>query len=222
MGRAIESLALARGHEIVGRLDIADAPPFPQADVAIEFTQPEAAVRNLVQCFEQRLPVVCGTTGWGSELSHVRAACEQNNGTLFYSSNFSLGVNIFFKINEHLARIMDSQSDYDVTLSETHHTHKKDAPSGTAITLAEGIVKNVQRKENWTTEPGDAKLLTVSSSRIDPAPGTHVVRYRSNVDELEIRHTAFSRTGFASGALAVAEWLPGRRGVLTMDDFLKF
>ena len=149
MGKAIEKIALERGHEIAGRVDLNDSPPYPAADVAIEFSQPESAIKNIHQCVDQGIPVVCGTTGWLNQKEAVENYCRQHNGTLFYSSNFSLGVNIFFKINEYLARLMNRHAEYDVTIDETHHTQKRDAPSGTAITLAEGIIKNLSRKKKW-------------------------------------------------------------------------
>ena len=223
MGKAIEKIALERGHKIAGRFDLNDQPPYPKADVAIEFSQPESAIQNIRQCIDQKIPVVCGTTGWLKTKDAVEDYCNKNNGTLFYSSNFSLGVNIFFKVNEYLARLMDRQPDYNVIIDETHHTQKKDAPSGTAISLAEGIIKNLAWKKEWTTKPNAVKeALVISSFRIDPAPGTHTVTYQSVVDDIEIKHTAHSREGFAKGAVMVAEWLPGKKGILSMSDFLKF
>lgn len=224
MGKTIESIARKRGHEIVGKMDVGDTlADFNQpADVAIEFTQPEAVVANLKACIDKGIPVVCGTTGWLQKRHEVEEYCRVKNGTLFYSSNYSLGVNIFFKINEYLARIMDRYPDYSVAIDETHHTEKKDAPSGTAITLAEGIINNLKRKKEWAS--GATKktgTLVINSFRVDPAPGTHVVRYQSAIDELEITHTAHSREGFALGAVLVAEWLAGKKGIYTMDDFLK-
>lgn len=223
MGKAIEQVARERGHEIAGRIDLHDAPPFPSADVAIEFTQPESAVANIRQCLDQRIPVVCGTTGWQSKKKEVEMYCAQTGGTVFYSSNFSLGVQIFFKLNEYLARLMDGYPDYEVSIDETHHTQKKDAPSGTGITLAEGILKNLTRKKSWTkVNNNDPEEIVINSFRMDPDPGTHVVNYRSSIDDIEIKHHAHSRAGFARGAVLVAEWIRGKTGVLTMDDFLKF
>lgn len=224
MGKTIESIARKRGHEIVGKMDVGDTliDMYQSADVAIEFTQPEAVVANLKACIDKGIPVVCGTTGWLQKRHEVEEYCRVKNGTLFYSSNYSLGVNIFFKINEYLARIMDRYPDYSVAIDETHHTEKKDAPSGTAITLAEGIINNLKRKKEWAS--GATKktgTLVINSFRVDPAPGTHVVRYQSAIDDLEITHTAHSREGFALGAVLVAEWLAGKKGIYTMDDFLK-
>ena len=223
MGRAIETIALERGHEIAGRFDLNDRPPYPKADVAIEFSQPESAIENIRQCIDQKIPVVCGTTGWLKKKEEIEDYCNKNNGALFYSSNFSMGVNVFFKVNEYLASLMDRQSDYNVTIDEAHHTQKKDAPSGTAISLAEGIIKNLARKKEWTTKDNaDPAAIVINSFRIDPAAGTHSVKYQSVIDDIEIRHTAHSREGFAKGAVMVSEWLPGKKGILTMTDFLKF
>ena len=223
MGKAIEKVAFERGHQIAGRIDLNDHPPYPHADVAIEFSQPESAIENIRQCIHQKIPVICGTTGWLKKKEEVEDYCLKNDGTLFYSSNFSMGVNIFFRLSEYLAHLMDRHPEYDVTINETHHTQKKDAPSGTAITLAEGIIRKLARKKEWVTpKPSNAESLVISSIRIDPAPGTHVVKYQSAVDDIEIRHTAHSREGFARGAVLVAEWLPGKKGIFSMDDFLKF
>jgi 4-hydroxy-tetrahydrodipicolinate reductase len=224
MGKTIESIARKRGHEIVGKIDAGDTlADFSQpADVAIEFTQPEAVVANLKACLDKGIPVVCGTTGWLQQQHEVEEHCRVKNGTLFYSSNYSLGVNLFFKINEYLARIMDRYPDYSVAIDETHHTEKKDAPSGTAITLAEGVIKNLKRKKEWALGATEKTgTLVINSFRVDPAPGTHVVRYHSAIDDIEITHTAHSREGFALGAVLVAEWLAGKKGIYTMDDFLK-
>lgn len=225
MGKAIEKIAISRGHEIVGAIDQREQLLnfTGSADVAIEFTQPESVVGNLRYCFETKIPVVCGTTGWLQHRPEVEAYCQQQHGGFFYASNFSLGVNLFFKVNEFLAKLMSRQTGYDVTMEETHHTQKKDAPSGTAITLAEGILKNLPFKKKWvhdvTPSPED---LVITSFRQDPVPGTHVITYRSAVDDIEIKHTAHSREGFALGAVMVAEWMNGRTGSYSMDDFLKF
>lgn len=224
MGRTIERIAQSRGHEIVGRIDVGDRiDSFNETvDVAIEFTQPEAAVHNLKSCFDKGIPVVCGTTGWLAHKEEVEAHCRHANGTFLYASNFSLGVNIFFKLNAFLAKLMDRYDQYEVSIDETHHTQKKDAPSGTAITLAEGVMSSLKRKKFWTREPDeDPNALVINSFREDPAPGTHVVKYTSQVDDIEIIHTAHTREGFALGAVLVAEWLAGKKGVYTMDDFLQ-
>jgi len=224
MGKTIEKIAQSRGHEIVGKIDVGDdlAMFDKRVDAAIEFTQPEAAVHNLKACFEKEIPVVCGTTGWLQHLDEIEILCQEKNGTLLYSSNFSLGVNLFFKLNEYLSKLMDRYSQYEVSIDETHHTQKKDAPSGTAITLAQGVMKNLKRKKEWSLGATEnPHSLVINSFRIDPAPGTHVVKYSSEVDDIEITHTAHSREGFALGAVLVAEWLAGKKGIYTMDDFLQ-
>ena len=225
MGKAIEAMAEKRGHTIIARIDTPDSPErdeIPNADVAIEFSQPDAVVRNLEICFEAKIPVVCGTTGWLDKRSEIENSCLQNDGTFFYASNFSLGVNILFKVNEYLAQIMRQYPDYDVSIDEIHHTQKLDAPSGTAITLAETIIKKLDQKIKWvntqTTDPGS---LVINSFRQDPTPGTHTVKYTSVIDNIEIKHTAHSRDGCVLGTLLVAEWIRGKKGVLGMTDFLK-
>lgn len=212
MGKAIEKIAVQRGHTIVGRVDVESSDTIaPGADVAIEFTQPGSAVDNITRCLAAGIPVVCGTTGWLEKLTDVNASVLKHNGAFFYASNYSLGVNIFFKVNEYLAKLMASQEAYEVSIDETHHTQKKDAPSGTAITLKEGVVKYNSNKQ-----------VPINSYRVDPAPGTHIVKYKSSVDDIEITHTAHSREGFALGAVLVAEWIRGRKGTFTMNDFLPF
>ncbi|HMV09642.1 MAG TPA: 4-hydroxy-tetrahydrodipicolinate reductase [Cyclobacteriaceae bacterium] len=224
MGKAIEQIALDRGHEIAGRIDSENLAQIAssKADVAIEFSQPEAAFNNIKACLENNIPVACGTTGWLERKAEVDALTKKYNGTFFYASNYSVGVNIFFKLNRQLAVMMKSFDQYRVSIDETHHTEKKDAPSGTAITLAEGLITGGIGK-TWTKQPSDnADEITINSFRIDAVPGTHIVKYASVIDDLEIRHIAHSREGFARGAVMVAEWLPGKKGVLGMDDFLKF
>ncbi len=225
MGKVIEGIALKRRHTIAGRIDIDNQHELDKAnaDVAIEFSHPDAAFHNIERCLERGIPVVCGTTGWLSRRRDVENLCKIYDGTFFYASNYSLGVNIFFKVNEYLAKIMNGFNDYDVRMDEVHHTEKKDAPSGTAISLAEGIINHIDRKKKWVGEnsENDQDLL-IKSFRIAQIPGTHVVKYESPVDDIEIKHTAHSREGFALGAVMVAEWLPGKKGVLSMDDYLKF
>lgn len=225
MGKAIEGFALQRNHTIVAKVD-ADHPTeilkIKEADVAIEFSQPDAVIKNLKACFDVQVPVVCGTTGWLDNKSEVETYCKDHNGTFLYASNFSLGVNIFFKLNEILADMMDQQAAYDVAIDEIHHTQKKDAPSGTAITLAEGILHKLDRKKNWVKgDSSNESELAIHSFREDPAPGTHTVKYTSLIDDIEIKHTAHSRDGFAMGALLVAEWIQDKKGILSMGDFLK-
>lgn len=225
MGKTIERIALDRGHSIAGKIDIDNASDLDtvEADVAIEFSHPDAAYHNVKRCLERGIPVVCGTTGWLSKKEEIERICKDRDGAFFYASNYSLGVNIFFKVNQFLARIMNDFPEYDVSMNEIHHAEKKDAPSGTAITLAEGIMKNLQRKKSWTGVDNEkAEELLIKSFRIDQVPGTHVVKYASPIDDIEIKHTAHSREGFALGAVLVGEWLPGKKGALGMDDFLKF
>lgn len=224
MGKAIEKLALERGHEIVGRIDSKDLSQIAtsKADVAIEFSQPEAAFDNIKACIENNIPIAVGTTGWLDKKNEIEKLTASKNGTFFYASNYSVGVNIFFKLNQKLASMMKGFDQYDVSMDETHHTEKKDAPSGTAITLAEGIIQE-GIKHKWVGASSQNKEdLTINSFRINEVPGTHTVKYTSVIDDLEIRHIAHSREGFARGAVMVAEWLPGKKGVLGMDDFLKF
>jgi 4-hydroxy-tetrahydrodipicolinate reductase len=226
MGQLIDKLATAKGHEIVGKINIDNRNELDQfnssnVDAAIEFSQPEAAVENIKWCLERQIPVAVGTTGWLDKRAEINSFCEENNGTYLFASNFSIGVNIFFKLNEYLAQMMADQ-DYSVTTKEIHHTSKKDAPSGTSITLAEGILKHVTSKKSWVNQETDnAEELEIISERIDPAPGTHEITYSSPVDTIEICHTAHSREGFAKGAISVAEWLKNQKGVKTMDDFLE-
>lgn len=225
MGKAVEKIALERGHEIAGRIDESNQNELHgiKADVAIEFSQPEAAYKNVRFCLENNIPVACGTTGWLDKKPEVEKLTKACNGAFFYASNFSVGVNIFFRLNEYLAKMMQRFPQYDVAIDEVHHTEKKDAPSGTAITLAEGIIRRSGVKKNWvkkeTQNPND---LLITSFRIDQVPGTHLVKYSSAIDDIEIRHIAHSREGFARGAILVAEWLPGKKGVLGMEDFLQF
>jgi 4-hydroxy-tetrahydrodipicolinate reductase len=226
MGKAIEAIAISRKHTIAGKIDPGTGLSFDfnsPVDVAIEFTMPESAAANIKLCLDHNVPVLSGTTGWLQKKKEVDEYCVSRNGAFFYASNFSLGVNLFFKLNEQLATMMDRQPGYDVSIDEIHHTQKKDAPSGTAITLAEGILRSLSRKKQWVKdETQRTEDLVIHSLREDPAPGTHIVRYLSSIDDIEIKHTAHSREGFALGAVAVAEWLPGQKGVLGMGDFLKF
>jgi 4-hydroxy-tetrahydrodipicolinate reductase len=224
MGKTIERVALHRGHEIAGRMDVGDSlADFTQpVDAAIEFTQAEAAVANIKLCIDKKIPVVSGTTGWITQKPEVDRYCLENNGTYIWSSNYSLGVNLFFKLNEYLARLMDRYAQYDVTIDETHHTQKKDAPSGTAITLAQGVLKNLKRKKEWVLgATGRADQLVINAFRVDPTPGTHTIHYQSAEDAIQITHTAHSREGFALGAVLAAELVKDKKGVFSMDDFLQ-
>ncbi|NVJ84770.1 MAG: 4-hydroxy-tetrahydrodipicolinate reductase [Algoriphagus sp.] len=230
MGKIIGEIAESRGHQIILKIDetnreLLDTVDPSSIDVAIEFSQPEAAVSNLSWCLNHGIPVVSGTTGWLDQKASIDQLAVEKQTGFFYASNFSIGVNIFFKVNEFLAKLMNETSGYHVSIEEIHHTAKKDAPSGTAITLAEGIIKNQDEKTDWhlsdsTSDNGHS--IPITSKRIDPAPGTHIIRYQSEIDDIEISHTAHSRQGFALGAVLVAEWLPGKKGVLTMNDFLSF
>jgi 4-hydroxy-tetrahydrodipicolinate reductase len=226
MGQAIEAIAQGRGHEIIFRIDInsshlLEKEHLEQADVAIEFTTPETAYHNIIRCFDANVPVVCGTTGWLDKLPQVKSQCLEKHQAFLYASNFSIGVNIFFELNRRLAELMAPQSAYSVSMEEIHHTHKKDAPSGTAITLAEQILEKVPGKKGWVNEESaDATQLPIISKRIDPAPGTHIINYSSPIDDITITHTAHSREGFAAGAVTAAEWLKGKKGIFTMKDVL--
>ncbi len=229
MGKLIERIAIERGHEVVVTVDETNRSKvtddqLKQADVAIEFTMPAVAVENYKWCFDLGVPVVSGTTGWLDRWEEVTAYCEQHRGGFFYASNFSIGVNIFFRLNNYLARLMHDFDDYKVLIEETHHIHKLDAPSGTAITIAEGILENHGGYSSWELNQGETvakDILPVTAKRIGEVPGIHAVNYRSEVDEIEIRHSAFSREGFAKGAVLAAEFLKGKTGVLGMEDMLK-
>ncbi|PSL46748.1 dihydrodipicolinate reductase [Chitinophaga niastensis] len=224
MGQAIDAIATAKGHEIVLRANSKHPlakEHLEQADVAIEFTTPETAYHNVLKCFEANVPVVCGTTGWLDKLPEIKAICAEKQQAFLHATNFSIGVNIFFEVNKKLAALMASQSQYDVWMEEIHHTHKKDAPSGTALTLAEQVLASVTRKTGWANEESkQPETLSIISKRIDPAPGTHTITYTSGIDDITITHTAHSREGFAAGAVVAAEWLKGKTGVFTMRDVL--
>jgi 4-hydroxy-tetrahydrodipicolinate reductase len=225
MGRTIERVALERGHRIAGKIDIDNVQDLDtvKGDVAIEFSHPDAAYDNVKKCVDRKIPVVCGTTGWLDRKPEIEKLARENGSTFFYSSNYSPGVNIFFKLNERLAMMMNKFNAYDVSIDEVHHVEKKDAPSGTAITLAEGVIRNLERKKKWVKVSSDrAEEIEIQSFRIDDVPGTHVIKYASLIDDIEIKHTAHTREGFAIGAVMVAEWIRDKKGVLNMDDFLKF
>ncbi|WP_295122141.1 4-hydroxy-tetrahydrodipicolinate reductase [uncultured Chitinophaga sp.] len=226
MGQAIEQIAIAKGHEISHKVDLnsqhlLDKESLQTADVAIEFTTPETAVSNILKCFDANVPVVCGTTGWLDHMPEVTASCLEKHQAFLYASNFSIGVNIFFELNKRLAELMGPHADYNVQMEEIHHTAKRDAPSGTAITLAEEILANNARKKGWVNEGTHAAdQLGIVSKRIDPAPGTHIINYTSTIDDITIIHTAHSRQGFAAGAVTAAEWLKDKKGIYTMKDVL--
>jgi 4-hydroxy-tetrahydrodipicolinate reductase len=226
MGKIIERIAKSRGHEIVSIIDIDnlsdfESDAFKSADVAIEFTRPDTAIANIRKCFKANVPVVVGTTGWNVE--EVKEELERGNHTLFVSSNFSIGVNIFMAVNNYLAKLMNRFDNYNVEMTEVHHIHKLDAPSGTAITLAEGVLKNLDRKTAWTKEvensPSD---LAIKSIREGEVPGIHTIRYESDVDSISITHDAKSREGFALGAVVAAEFAADKKGLLGMSDMFDF
>lgn len=228
MGKAIEEIAIQKGHYIVLRihdqnLDELTKENLQKADVAIEFTSPQSAVHNILLCFESGVPVVCGTTGWLTQMDMVQQKCKELGSTFLYASNFSIGVNIFFELNKKLAELMKRQLNYNVSMEEIHHTEKKDAPSGTAITLAEEIIKISQQKNKWVNHFSDIpNELSITSKRIDPAAGTHSVKYSSDVDDIEIIHTAHNRKGFAAGAVLAAEFIFNKKGIFSMKDVLNF
>ncbi|MGZ5187814.1 MAG: 4-hydroxy-tetrahydrodipicolinate reductase [Kaistella sp.] len=221
MGKIIDEIATHRNHEIVARLnETPTSENLKNADVAIEFSNPEVAFNNIKICLENKIPVICGTTGWLDRKPEIEKIAAENNTAFLYGSNFSLGVNLFFALNEKLADLMKNFTEYNVQLEEIHHTHKKDAPSGTAISLAEGIIKNDQRFAGWKLDETEKTELGIFAIREDEVPGTHSVFYRSEVDEIEIKHTAYSRNGFAQGAVVAAEWIQGKTGNFSMKDVL--
>jgi 4-hydroxy-tetrahydrodipicolinate reductase len=220
MGKVIEKIALQRGHEIV--LQKSSSTTFEgleNADVAIDFSVPNAAVTNISACLNIGIPIISGTTGWLEDYDEMVALCQEKKGAFIYGSNFSLGVNIFFELNEYLARIMSKFNQYHVEMEEIHHTQKLDAPSGTAISLAKGIIDNSDYK-NWTLENPKEEEILIDAKRIENIPGTHSVFYNSEVDLIEIKHVAHNREGFALGSVIAAEWILGKKGVFTMKDVL--
>jgi dihydrodipicolinate reductase len=226
MGKEIEKIALDRGHEIVLIIDINNpgdltSENLKKADVVIEFTVPASALNNYKLCFDAGVPVVSGTTGWLDKRDEVHQLCKAANATFFHTTNFSLGVNIFFAVNKRLAQLMANRGEYKVGMTEIHHTQKLDAPSGTAITLAEGILENIPTKTSWVNQPTEkVEELGIISEREGQVPGTHIVKYDSEVDYIEITHCAKSRKGFAFGAVLAAEYSVGKKGILTMNDLL--
>lgn len=225
MGQAIERIALQRGHDIILKISAHNKELFTpahlqQAAVAIEFTNPEAALENVTTCFNAGVPVVCGTTGWNKDFATAREKCLANNSAFLQASNFSVGVNIFFEINKRLATLMNNQPDYSVAIEEIHHLQKKDAPSGTAITLAEQVIDAVDRKQSWSLDAGNDDELMITALREEGVPGTHTVTYNSPIDRIDIVHTAHNRDGFALGAVLAAEFIAGKSGIFTMSDVL--
>lgn len=221
MGKTIEQIALQRGHTIVLKVDEnTESYDINKADIAIDFSVPAVAFNNISNCLNNNVPVVSGTTGWLNKFNNAKELCQQKNGGFIYASNFSLGVNIFFELNEYLAKMMRNLKQYQISMEEIHHTKKLDAPSGTAITLAEGIIKNSD-KESWALNvTNNTTVIPIVAKRIDDVPGTHSVAYKSDVDTIDIKHTAHSRDGFALGAVIAAEWLVDKKGVFTMKDVL--
>ena len=226
MGKTIERIALGRGHEIVCTIDIDnpqdfDSDAFRSADVAIEFTTPSTAVDNYYKAFAQGVPVVSGSTGWTARMPEIKVLCDEGKATFFWTSNYSLGVNLFFALNKYLGQLMDNFNDYTPSMKEIHHIHKLDHPSGTAITLAEGLIEKVGRINAWTEdENAPASSLPIYHEREGEVPGTHIIAWDSEVDTITIEHKAKSREGFALGAVVAAEWVNGRKGFLTMDQLM--
>lgn len=226
MGHMIEEIAVQRGHQIILRINIENTEEFTKencaaADVAIEFTGPATAYENVKKCIDLGLPVVSGSTGWNDKLEEAKKYCREKNGSFLHTSNFSIGVNIFFEVNKLLAKLMSAHAEYEVTLKEIHHTAKLDAPSGTAVSLAEQVLANLPRKKTWVNAAAkNTEDLSIISERIDPAPGTHFVKYSSDIDDIEIIHTAHNRKGFAMGAVLAAEFISDKNGIFSMQEVL--
>lgn len=228
MGKEIEKVAREKGHQIPLIIDIHNQEDLnkknlEKVDVAIEFTTPQSVIQNLYQCFEADVPVVTGSTGWNDKKEEVENHCRTNGKTLFHASNFSIGVNVLFKLNEYLAKLMNNLEQYNVEIEETHHTQKLDSPSGTAITLATSLISNIERKKDWEENTkNQADMLNIIAKRIENVFGIHTIRYESDVDTIELTHSAKSRKGFASGAVIAAEFIQGKTGVFNMNDVLQF
>ncbi len=221
MGQTIEKIAVSRGHEIVLTID-KDAPAYDisMADVAIDFSIPNAAVDNITNCLKHDVPIVSGTTGWLEHFEEMKKLCLDQKGAFIYASNYSLGVNIFFELNEHLAKMMGNLNQYNVAIEEIHHKQKLDEPSGTAITLAEGVIEHTQNTQWELDKASQENSIPISAIRSPEVPGTHTITYNSSVDQIDIKHTAHNRQGFALGAVVAAEWIVGKKGVFTMKDVL--
>ena len=228
MGKEIEKVAREKGHQIPLIIDIHNQEDLnkknlEKVDVAIEFTTPQSVIQNLYQCFEADVPVVTGSTGWNDKKEEVENHCRTNGKTLFHASNFSIGVNVLFKLNEYLAKLMNNLEQYNVEIEETHHTQKLDSPSGTAITLTTSLISNIERKKDWEENTkNQADMLNIIAKRIENVFGIHTIRYESDVDTIELTHSAKSRKGFASGAVIAAEFIQGKTGVFNMNDVLQF
>jgi 4-hydroxy-tetrahydrodipicolinate reductase len=221
MGKIIEKLALEKGHTIISKINqYSSKEEVLKADIAIEFSTPEAAVSNIKFCLENGIPIVSGTTGWLVHYDEMIKLCKNRNGSFIYASNFSVGVHLFFSINEYVSNLMKPWKDYQVSIEEVHHTKKLDTPSGTAITLAEGIITNSDKK-NWELNGTESENIKITAKRINDIKGTHIINYDSNIDTISIKHEAHSRDGFALGALLAAEWLADKKGIFTMKDVLQ-
>lgn len=220
MGKTIESIAIERGHTIVIKTSKQINDTIKDADVAIDFSIPNAALNNISNCLNHNVPVISGTTGWLDNYEKAVSLCNEKQGAFIYASNFSIGVNVFFELNKTLAKMMSALEQYNVSMEEIHHTQKLDAPSGTAITLADDIIKERQSLSKWSLDSNEANSLPIKAKRIEKVPGTHNIDYTSSVDSIEIKHTAHSREGFALGAVVAAEWILGKSGVFTMNDVL--
>jgi len=225
MGKEIESIALQRGHTIVLKVNQHNATTYSidelkKADVVIEFSTPDTVISHIKTCIDAQLPIVVGTTGWYDSFSEIETYCQQQNGTLFHATNFSLGVNIFFKINMYLAELMNTYDSYNVEMEEIHHIHKLDKPSGTAITLANQILEKLNRKQEWSVTKKNPETLFIKDVREGEVPGTHIIKYSSDIDDIEIMHKAHNRKGFAMGAVLAAEYIYGKKGIFTMSDLI--
>ncbi len=225
MGKEIEKIALKRGHTIVLKVDVNNKDTvtkedLKKADVAIEFTTPHTVLDNIKKCFDADVPIVVGTTGWYDEFANIKDAATRGNKTLFYATNFSLGVNLFFKVNKYLAELMNKYPDYEVSMEEIHHIHKLDKPSGTAITLAEQVIEKIDRKSKWSIDAATPETLFIEDKREGEVPGTHIIKYKSPIDDIEIMHKAHNRQGFALGSVVAAEFVKGKKGIFTMSDVI--
>jgi 4-hydroxy-tetrahydrodipicolinate reductase len=225
MGKEIEAIALQRNHTIVLKIteeniNTINEKDLKKADVAIEFSTPDAVINNIKNCFNANLPIVVGTTGWYANFEEIEKICSQKNGSLFHATNFSLGVNLFFKLNSYLAELMNKYTDYDVSMEEIHHIHKLDKPSGTAITLANQIIDKLNRKKKWSIDEQSSETLYIKDVREGEVPGTHIIKYKSNIDDIEIMHKAHNRKGFALGAVIATEFLQNKKGIYTMNDII--
>lgn len=225
MGKEIESIAKERNHQIVLKInnqnrESISKEDLKKADVAIEFSTPHSVIENIKTCFSSQLPIVVGTTGWYDNLEEIKKQCIEKSGALFHATNFSLGVNIFFKVNTYLAELMNRYNDYDVSMEEIHHIHKLDKPSGTAITLANQIVEKIDRKLKWSIDEQSKETLYIKDVREGEVPGTHIIKYKSQIDDIEIMHKAHNRKGFALGAVIAAEFLKEKKGIYTMSDII--